>query len=178
QQLDLGVLAGLGVTVAGRLKGFSGTHALFADDLQATIEDAERRLRRALEHIDRYVERLPRRERPAPEQVPPLFLPDGPWALDLEQTGISTVIWATGYARSYPWLDVDVLGDDGEIEHRRGVTAVRGLYVLGLRFQYRRKSHFVGGVGDDARFLAGRILAPARTDRARRVATAAGRARG
>lgn len=33
-----------------------------------------------------------------------------------------------------------------------------GLYVLGLRFQYRRKSHFIGGVGEDAQFLAERIV--------------------
>ena len=34
-----------------------------------------------------------------------------------------------------------------------------GLYVVGLRFQYRRKSHFIGGVGEDAQFLAERIVA-------------------
>jgi hypothetical protein len=53
---------------------------------------------------------------------------------------------------------VNVLGDDGEIVQRRGITPVKGLYALGLKFQHRRKSHFIGGVGDDARFLASRIL--------------------
>jgi hypothetical protein len=28
------------------------------------------------------------------------------------------------------------------------------VFALGLRFQYRRKSHFIGGVGGDAAFLA------------------------
>jgi len=68
------------------------------------------------------------------------------------------VIWATGYRRSYPWLDVDILGADGEIAQTRGVTAVSGLYTLGFRFQHQRKSHFIGGVSDDAGFLAAEIL--------------------
>jgi hypothetical protein len=65
----------------------------------------------------------------------------------------------TGYRRSYPWLSVDALGEDGEIAHRRGITDVPGLYALGLRFQHRRSSHFIAGVGEDARYLATQILA-------------------
>jgi hypothetical protein len=38
------------------------------------------------------------------------------------------------------------------------VTPVPGLYALGLRFQHKRKSHFIGGVGEDASFLAGCIV--------------------
>lgn len=35
-----------------------------------------------------------------------------------------------------------------------GRTAAPGLYVLGLPFMIRRKSTFIGGVGEDARDLA------------------------
>jgi hypothetical protein len=41
------------------------------------------------------------------------------------------------------------------------VTPVPGLYALGLRFQHKRKSHFIGGVGEDARFLAGCLVGDA-----------------
>ncbi|MGH3459834.1 MAG: hypothetical protein ACRDP9_00020, partial [Kribbellaceae bacterium] len=40
---------------------------------------------------------------------------------------------------------------------RRGRTPVPGLYVLGQRFQHRRSSHFIGGVGRDAAYVAGHI---------------------
>ena len=40
------------------------------------------------------------------------------------------------------------------IEHVRGVTAVPGLYVLGQRWQHRMISHQIGGVGEDARYVA------------------------
>lgn len=67
------------------------------------------------------------------------------------------MIWATGYRPAYPWLRVPVLDRYGEIDHRRGVTRVPGLYVLGLRFLHRRNSSFVDGVGPDARFLAAHL---------------------
>jgi putative flavoprotein involved in K+ transport len=159
EQLDLGVLAGLGVTVTGRLRGFVGRHAIFGDDLEATIRATEARMRRGLARIDWHVEGIPHSERPNAQWIPPMQVPPGLRTLDLEAAGISTVIWATGYGRSYPWLNLDVLDGQGEIVHRRGVTAVKGLYALGLRFQHRRKSHFIGGVGEDARFVAARILA-------------------
>ena len=53
-----------------------------------------------------------------------------------------------------------------QIVQRHGVTQAPGLYVLGLRFQRRRASHIIGGVGEDAALLAGHIAgrapAPAR----------------
>ena len=71
--------------------------------------------------------------------------------LDLRDAGISTVVWATGYGRDYSWLDVPVLDRRGELVQTRGVTAAPGLYVVGLRFQSRRNSNFIDGVGHDAR---------------------------
>ena len=38
-----------------------------------------------------------------------------------------------------------------------GITPVPGLYSLGMRFQRRRRSHFVGGVGEDAAFIAAQV---------------------
>ena len=70
--------------------------------------------------------------------------------LDLRGEGIGAVVWATGYRRTYPWLHVPVLDRHGEILHRRGVTPVPGLYVLGQRFQHRRDSNFIDGVRHDA----------------------------
>ena len=79
--------------------------------------------------------------------------------LDLRREGVGAVLWATGYRRPYPWLQVPVLDGAGEIRHRRGVTPVEGLYVMGQRFQYRRDSNFIDGVRHDAAYLAGHIAA-------------------
>jgi putative flavoprotein involved in K+ transport len=155
EHLDLAVLHRLGVTVTGRLETFDSGRAVLAGDLQPAIDDSERRLRRLLDRIDDHVDRTHEGRWPHPPDRPAeVRLPEGPAGLDLAAHGISTVIWATGYRREYPWLRVPVLDADGEIVHRHGITPVPGLYVLGLKFQRRRASHFVGGVGADAAWIA------------------------
>jgi putative flavoprotein involved in K+ transport len=152
ERLDLGVLQEAGVTLTGRLTGFQGSHALFADDLEENVVEAEQRMRRILARIDALgAEAL------EPEPIPDVLLPPPLPALDLRLAGISTVLFATGYRRAYPWLDVPALDGDGELVQRHGVTPVPGLYTLGLRFQRTRKSHFLGGVGEDAAVLAGQL---------------------
>jgi putative flavoprotein involved in K+ transport len=157
EHIDLGVLSDAGVVIAGRLTGFEGSRALFADDLGWTTSEAERRMRRLLARIDKRVEEAGLEAELCPARpVPPVALPAAPRAIDLAASGVSTVLWATGYRRNYRWLRVpEALDADGEIRHTRGVTPVPGLYALGLRFQHKRKSHFIGGVGEDARYLAG-----------------------
>src|SRR6185436_15468959 len=80
----------------------------------------------------------------------PVAVDGAPDHVDLRARGITSVIWATGHRRSYPWLALPVLDAAGEILHHRGVTPVPGLYVLGQRFQHRRSSSFIDGVGRDA----------------------------
>ena len=43
---------------------------------------------------------------------------------------------------------------DGRVAHRRGVTDVPGLYVLGLSWQHTRGSALLGFVADDAAHVA------------------------
>ena len=68
------------------------------------------------------------------------------------------VVWCTGYASDYSWIDLPVFDERGEPRHRRGVaTSAPGLYFLGLRFQHRMTSPLLGGVGADAAFVAEQI---------------------
>lgn len=161
-------LAALGVAVTGRLEAFAGDHALFADTLVRDVTDADRRLRRTLALFDAYIS-LARVDAPAPDPPPAVEIGAGPRRLDLRGR-VSTVLWATGYRRAYPWLDEPVLDANGELVHRQGVTAVPGLFALGLRFQRTRRSHFLGGVGDDAAQIARAIVARAAGDRLERAA--------
>ena len=168
ESLGLDYLAALGVVVTGRLERFAGDHALFADTLLRDVGDADRRLLRSLALFDAYIS-LARVEAPAPDAPPAVAIGAGPRRLDLRGR-VSTVLWATGYRRSYPWLDEPVLDAHGQLVHREGVTAVPGVFALGLRFQRTRRSHFLGGVGDDAALIARAIAARARRARLERVA--------
>ena len=68
------------------------------------------------------------------------------------------IIWCTGFGPDYRWIDFDVFGGDGYPRHQRGVVAdAPGLFFLGLRLQYRISSSLIGGVGDDAAFIAEQV---------------------
>jgi putative flavoprotein involved in K+ transport len=70
---------------------------------------------------------------------------------------VDAVIWATGYRPDHSWIGLDITDADGRLRHRRGVTAIPGLYFLGLSWQHTRGSALLGWVKDDAEFIAGRI---------------------
>jgi putative flavoprotein involved in K+ transport len=158
RRLDLATLQADGVRLAGRVLAIDGHRVRLATDLPATVAAADQRMRQLLRRIDQHIEAngLGHEMLPAdriPTVAPARAVPD----LDLRAAGIRTVVWATGYRRSYPWLRPPVLDSSGEIRQRRGRTPVPGLYVLGQRFQHYRSSNFIGGVGRDAASVADHI---------------------
>jgi putative flavoprotein involved in K+ transport len=160
--VDLPALAGAGVRLAGRLADADGRRVSFADDLAATTATADAALARLRGRIDALVDAAGAPDAPPapppPEVIRAAAVDAAPRALDLDAEGIGTIIWATGYRRAYPWLQVPVVGADGELRHDGGVTPAPGLYALGLPFMRRRRSSFIDGVGDDARELAEHIV--------------------
>ena len=67
----------------------------------------------------------------------------------------SVIVWCTGFAPDYQWIDLPILGPDGFPRHTRGVASeAPGLFFLGLRFQHRLNSSLIGGVGEDAAYVA------------------------
>jgi len=79
--------------------------------------------------------------------------------LNLAAAGITTIIWATGYALDFGWLKVEAFDEKGRPAHQRGVSIVPGLYFLGLAWLSRRASPFIWGVWHDAEYLADHIAA-------------------
>jgi len=154
RSLDLGVLQNAGVRLVGRVVAAEHGRVFLADDLADHIAAADARLARQLERIDRYIDRAGLSGTlPAAEPLRTIRIPGVPRSLELAGQGIRTVVWATGYRRSYPWLRLPVLDERGEIQHTGGITQLPGLYAIGLQFLRRRKSSFLGGVGADAHEL-------------------------
>ncbi len=158
RSLDLNTLQELGVRVVGRAIGADNQRIYLADDLAATIERADAKMHVQLDRVDSFIARSGfGSEFPSESRPRPVSLSKAPGLLDLTAEGISTVLWATGYRREYPWLRVPVLDANGELQHDGGITAQSGLYALGLRFMRRRNSSFLDGVGADAEELAEHI---------------------
>jgi putative flavoprotein involved in K+ transport len=76
---------------------------------------------------------------------------------DGSEQQVSAVIWATGFRLDHSFVRLPAFGADGRVEHRRGVTAVPGLYFLGLPWQHTRGSALLGWIEDDASYIAERI---------------------
>ncbi|MEH7236656.1 flavin-containing monooxygenase [Bacillus sp. JJ1562] len=73
---------------------------------------------------------------------------------DKSDLKVSNVVWATGYRSNYQWLQIpEVLQQNGQPEHIRGITTIKGLYFLGLPWQSRRGSALLQGVADDAKYI-------------------------
>ncbi|HJV69619.1 MSMEG_0569 family flavin-dependent oxidoreductase [Ideonella sp.] len=75
----------------------------------------------------------------------------------LADAGIGCVIWCIGFLPDFRWLDAPVFNGRGQPVHARGVTAVPGLYFLGLPWLHTWGSGRFSGIARDAQFLAEQI---------------------
>ena len=157
--VDLNSLRKAGVELVGRLVGLRDGKAHFSGSLANHCMLADLKMNRLLASIDDWVHTNGLTERfPAPHRHESTGIgAETRLSMDLQEDGIKTVIWATGYHPDYSWLDVPVLDRKGRIRHDGGVVAAPGMYVLGLPFMRRRKSSFIDGAGDDAADLAAHL---------------------
>ena len=156
--LDLATLQARGVRLTGRVAGIEGTAVRLQDDLGHSVGDAERRLERLLDSVDRHIDEHGLTAEVWPARRPrPVPIPRAPTRVDLRGDGIGTVLLATGHRPHHPWLRVPVTAADGSISQYRGVTPAPGLYVVGQRFQHRRDSSFLDGARHDAAAVVGHL---------------------
>jgi len=160
--VDFRRLAEAGMKLVGVTESFAGGVMTFVDDLGANIAAGDANYLSVLDEADAFAERYG------------LNLPDEPDArvigpdpacvrepileLDLAAAGVTTILWATGYAQDFGWLQVDAFDADGKPRHQRGVSAEPGIYFLGLPWLQKRGSSFIYGVWHDAKYLADHIL--------------------
>jgi putative flavoprotein involved in K+ transport len=160
--LDLGTLRRAGVQLTGRVNWVDGHGVGFAPDLGRTVATADARMHRVLTEIDAHIDACGLTFEVLDPDPPPMIEIGQParvpLRLDLRERGITSVLWATGFRRAYPWLRVPVLDPTGEILQWRGSTPVPGLYVLGQRFQHHRNSNLIDGVGRDATTVADDVV--------------------
>jgi putative flavoprotein involved in K+ transport len=71
----------------------------------------------------------------------------------------AAVVWCTGFRPDFGWIELPVFGLDGYPVHRRGMAqAAPGLAFVGMRYQYRVGSALLGGVGEDAAYVASEMV--------------------
>ena len=168
ETVDFRRLAATGITLVGRTQSYGDGILHFSPDLSKNIADGDANYLSVLHEADAYIlrERLDFPPEPEAHIIPPdpRCLRDPILTLDLAEAGIRTVIWATGFAQDFSWLQVDAFSQDGKPQHERGVSRLPGLYFLGLPWLSMRGSAFIWGVWVDAQYLASHIAESARVE--------------
>lgn len=159
--VDFRELAAEGITLVGRTQVFDNGTARFAGDLGTNLANGDANYLSVLDEADAYIERngldLPEEPEARILLPDPACVTDPIFELDLAQAGVSSIVWATGYAADYSWLQVDAFDERGRPQQQRGVSTEPGIYFLGLPWQSRRGSSFIWGVWHDAKYIADQI---------------------
>ncbi|MFI6565089.1 flavin-containing monooxygenase [Streptomyces sp. NPDC050534] len=159
--VDFRALAAAGIELVGMTASYDDGVLRFAPDLAANIALGDAKYLALLQAADAYVERngLDFPEEPEAHVLAPdpECVTDPLLELDLAAAGVTSIVWATGFAADYSWLEVDAFDENGRPDQRRGVSCEPGVYFLGLPWLSRRGSSFIWGVWHDARYVADHI---------------------
>jgi putative flavoprotein involved in K+ transport len=166
--VDFRELAARGITLLGSTGTFKEGVIRFLSDLGKNIALGDANYLSMLNAADAYVTQkgldLPGEPDAHKIQPDPPCMTNPFLELNLAAAGITTIIWATGYALDFDWLKVNAFDAKGRPMHQRGVSTVAGLYFLGLAWLSRRASPFIWGVWHDAEYLADHILGRNRSE--------------
>ena len=153
--LNLHRFARDGVRLYGRLEGVRDGTLRFATDLHKNLRHADDVAYEIRSNLNELIDKAGIDAPPGDPEVE-RALQDGfdqpqRETLDLGDTGIRTVIWATGFWMDFDsWVEIPVFDDDGYPVQQRGVTDHPGLYFVGLYWMHSLASDLLYGVGDDA----------------------------
>jgi putative flavoprotein involved in K+ transport len=159
--VDFRDLAAQGIILVGLTASYADGTVRFQPDLRGNIAAGDANYLSVLDEADAYValNGLDLPEEPAARVLgpDPDCVTDPLLDLDLAAAGVTSVIWATGYATDFGWLKVDAFDGNGRPRHQRGVSSEPGVYFLGLPWLSRRASSFIWGVWHDAKYIADEI---------------------
>ncbi|WP_305985872.1 NAD(P)-binding domain-containing protein [Roseibium sp. MMSF_3544] len=153
--IDLNSLQDIGVEIVGRFSDVRDGKALFSGGLAHVTTAADLKMNRTLDLADDWVKENGLGSADAAVRPGATSIPRDPrLTLDLEAEKVRTILWATGFRPDFSWLDLPVFDLRGRLRHEGGVCGLPGLYVLGLPFLRRRRSHQISGAEADSTELA------------------------
>ncbi|HVZ11669.1 MAG TPA: NAD(P)/FAD-dependent oxidoreductase [Patescibacteria group bacterium] len=150
-------LAEDGIRLVGKLKGFENDKFLFDKTLNDAISSGEAALVGFKAAVDKYIaDKKLNAKSEAPEISKKITYKETS-ELNLKESKIKTVIWATGFEDDFSFLKVPVFDKNGEPVHEKGVSTLPGFYFMGLRWLSKYKSFLLVGVAEDAEYISGKI---------------------
>ena len=158
RDIDLRRFALEGMQLYGRLEDISRAGLHLRDDLAKNLDNADTVYNGISALIDRHID-ANAIAAPPPTRYAPVWQPSAPATLlDPAASGITGIVWATGFSSDWSWIELPVFDGAGYPTHRRGVTSMPGLYVLGLPWLHSWGSGRFLGVGQDAQHIGAKIV--------------------
>jgi putative flavoprotein involved in K+ transport len=151
--IDLRQMALNGVRLHGKVLDAEGSAIRLSGNLAETLDSIDRGCRATMDGIDSYIVE---HGLDAPEaDIDPVDWEPAPGSplLDLDQAGIKSVIYATGFHFDFGWIDLPVFDARGYPRYERGVTEIPGLYFVGLHWMHTQGSGLFYQVGRDAKYV-------------------------
>ncbi|WP_250453021.1 MSMEG_0569 family flavin-dependent oxidoreductase [Caballeronia sp. ATUFL_M2_KS44] len=171
RDIDLRRFALEGMELFGRLEDYRDGKLRFAANLRANLDDADDTYNRINASIDGFIAKHGI-DAPSAARYAPLWQPQSERVeLDLQASGITSIVWCIGFTPDFGWLDAPVFNGRGYPSHVRGVTAVPGLYFVGLPWLHTWGSGRFSGIARDANYIVDAISAE-RASATDRVSTA------
>lgn len=159
REIDLRSFALEGMQLYGSLDDVKNPYLQFRDNLQQNLDGADGVAENIKKNIDKFIDSN-QIQAPVEPSYQPVWQPKTTITqLDYQHADIEAVIWCTGYQSDFSWIKMPVFDEKGYPQHDRGVTAIEGLYFLGLPWLYTWGSGRFSGIARDARYLGDRIAA-------------------
>lgn len=163
RDIDLRKFALEGMELFGTLENFDGGNLTFKPNLGINLDFADSVYNDINARIDAYIESNGI-DAPEGSVYSPLWTPDGEREeLDLQASGITSIVWCIGFRPDFGWLDVPVFNGRGAPAHHRGVTQVPGIYFIGLPWLKTWGSGRFSGIAEDSAYLAKQIATVVKT---------------
>ena len=155
-------MAKQGAVILGRLQDVSSGTLILGDEAASHVRHADEFSQRIKDNIDRYLADMkitppPLEDDPADEPDPQAKCVSPLRRLNLKESNINTVIWATGFTGDFSWIHLPILDGQDKPIHERGISSERGLYFVGFTWLNSRKSGTIYGIAEDAGYIANAI---------------------
>ncbi len=154
RDIDLRRFAAEGMHLHGRLTGIARGALQFGDDLAQNLDNADSVYNGICSLIDKHIADQ-KIDAPPGQHYAPVWQPPAGSAppLDLEASGVSTIVWATGFRSDWRFVDLPLCNAAGYPTHTRGITTIDGLYLVGMPWLHTWGSGRFLNVGRDAAFV-------------------------
>ncbi len=163
-EIDLRDFALKGVKLYGFVEGIDEEKFTLRQDVAAKLDSADRSYNGICQRIDDYLAEAGI-DAPAGEHSKPVWVPENePVKLDFAEQNITSIVWCIGFHPDFKFIQLPVFNLRGFPETERGVTAIPGLYFLGLPWMHTWGSARFSGIAEDAEHIVSQITANVREE--------------